>query len=261
MEQNNQWADERLAKLDPDSNWHPNVTAALARAERQRPRKKFIGRWPRMLSVAALALICLSMFPAPRALADRVITPCVEACENLVLSPTDLHYHLDRLLWSFHSWMGLSAPDFEATDASGANFQLSDYSGKVVLLNFWASWCAPCQKEIPWLVELQRKYGDQGFAVIGISMDEDGWKAVRPAMESQKINYRVAIGDDALAKKYGSVQSLPETLLIYRDGRILTRVQGGIVGDKSQYERLVVRTLWSRLSQTERDRLRAEGFH
>ena len=111
---------------------------------------------------------------------------------------------------------------------------MSDYKGKVVLLNFWATWCPPCKAEIPWFEEFQRTYGAQGLVVVGISMDEDGWRAVRPFLEATRIDYRVAIGDAALAQKYGGVESLPETLLIDRDGKIAARHVG--IVSRSDYE-------------------------
>ena len=134
-----------------------------------------------------------------------------------------------------------TAPDFILKDASGTDFRLSDYRGRVVLLNFWATWCAPCKAEIPWFEEFQKAYASRGLAVIGISMDEDGWKVVQPYKEATRINYRIAIGDDALTQKYGGVTSLPETFLIDRDGRIAGR-HIGIVG-KSDYESEIVQLL------------------
>jgi thiol-disulfide isomerase/thioredoxin len=241
MEQNDEWVEDRLKKLNPESEWQPQVPAALARFEGRRAQQRFMGRWPRAISVVVVAGICLLTFPQPRALAQRVLAPCVEACESLAFSPADFHAHFNQLFWSIHSWLGLAAPDFAATDSTGANFQLSDYAGKVVLLNFWATWCKPCQKEIPWFEEFQRTYGDRGFAVVGISLDEDGWKAVRPAMESLKINYRVAIGDDRLAQKYGGLESLPETLLIRGDGIVVKKYVG--ITSKSDYEKEISRRL------------------
>ena len=73
------------------------------------------------------------------------------------------------------------APHFMLTGAKGASIKLSDYKGRVVLLNFWATWCGPCKIEIPWFVEFQNKYKDRGLAVLGVSMDEDGWETVRPS--------------------------------------------------------------------------------
>lgn len=256
MEQNDPWVDDRLAKLNPEDDWQPQVSTALARLEGRRGEARFIGRWPRILSVAAIIVICVLTFPQPRAFAQRIITPCVEACENLVMmSPGD--FRIERLIWTVHSWLGLTVPDFALTDASGANFHLSDYAGKVVLLNFWATWCAPCKQEIPWFVEFERVYGDKGLAVIGVSVDDDGWKAVRPFIESQKINYRVAVADRDLARGYGD--SVPFTMLIFRDGHPLLKHKG--ITSKDQYEREIVRAIWPKLSPAERDRLRAQGFH
>jgi peroxiredoxin len=113
-----------------------------------------------------------------------------------------------------------SAPDFELKDADGKTVRLSDYKGKVVLLNFWATWCGPCKIEIPWFIEFERKLKDQGFAVIGVSMDEEGWTVVKPFVADLAINYRIVTGNDSLATLYGGVEALPTTFLIDRDGKI-----------------------------------------
>jgi peroxiredoxin len=112
------------------------------------------------------------------------------------------------------------APDFMLTDAKGASIKLSDYKGRVVLLNFWATWCGPCKIEIPWFVEFQNKYKDRGFAVIGVSMDEDGWQTVRPFIAAHNMNYRVAIGTDQVARRYGGIASFPTTFIIDQEGKI-----------------------------------------
>jgi peroxiredoxin len=127
-----------------------------------------------------------------------------------------------------------AAPDFALKDIKGADVTLSDYKGKVVLLNFWATWCGPCKIEIPWFSEFQEKYRVRDFAVIGVSMDEDGWDAVKPYVEGKKMNYRVVIGNDALSQLFGGVESLPTTLLIDRDGKIAARHTGLV--SKSNYE-------------------------
>ena len=113
-----------------------------------------------------------------------------------------------------------SAADFSLKDADGKTVRLSDYRGQVVLLDFWATWCGPCKIEIPWFVELQRKHKDRGFVVIGVSMDEDGWEAVKPFLRHMNVNYRVVIGNDTTAQSYGGVEALPTTFLIDREGKI-----------------------------------------
>jgi cytochrome c biogenesis protein CcmG/thiol:disulfide interchange protein DsbE len=112
------------------------------------------------------------------------------------------------------------APDFTLRDAGGKPLKLSDYRGKVVLLNFWATWCPPCKAEIPWFIEFQKTYKDKGFTVIGVSLDEDGWDVVKPYLERSRINYPVVVGDAQVEQHYGGLESLPTTFIIDREGRI-----------------------------------------
>jgi cytochrome c biogenesis protein CcmG/thiol:disulfide interchange protein DsbE len=114
------------------------------------------------------------------------------------------------------------APDFTLTDLSGNKVSLSNYRGKVVLLDFWATWCAPCKEEIPHFVDMQNRYGPRGLQVIGISMDDDE-KPVRAFQQQFKMNYPVAVGTTSLAEQYGGVLGLPITFVIDPDGRIVSR--------------------------------------
>ncbi|HTB13541.1 MAG TPA: TlpA disulfide reductase family protein [Bryobacteraceae bacterium] len=125
------------------------------------------------------------------------------------------------------------APDFTLKDSDGKQVKLSDYKGKVVLLNFWATWCGPCKIEIPWFMDFEQTYKDKNFAVLGVSLDEDGWESVKPYIQQKKINYRVMIGTEQVAQMYGEVDSLPTTFMIDREGRVAA-VHIGLVS-KSDY--------------------------
>jgi len=134
-------------------------------------------------------------------------------------SPRLLHMAAHAILESRARSARSSAPDFSLKDANGHPVRLSDYRGRVVLLNFWATWCGPCQIEIPWFVEFQNRYGAAGLTVLGVSMDDDGWKVVKPFLAAKNVNYTVVIGNEEVNQLYGGIESLPTTLLIGRDGR------------------------------------------
>ncbi|MGH9661585.1 MAG: TlpA disulfide reductase family protein [Bryobacteraceae bacterium] len=112
------------------------------------------------------------------------------------------------------------APEFALKDADGRTVRLSEYKGKIVLLNFWATWCGPCKFEMPWFIEFERTYKDRGFAVVGISMDEEGWPAIKPFVADMGVNYRILLGGDDTAALYGGVEALPTTFVIDRQGRV-----------------------------------------
>jgi peroxiredoxin len=141
------------------------------------------------------------------------------------------------------------APGFSLTDADGKQINLSDYRGKVVLLDFWATWCGGCKLEIPWYMEFDKKYKSSGLAVIGVSMDDDGWKAVKPFLARKTdpetggntaMKYPVVIGNDQLAKEY-NLTSMPMTLLIDRQGKIALSHTG--VVNKSDFESHILQLL------------------
>ena len=115
---------------------------------------------------------------------------------------------------------GAKAPDFELKDANGKVVHLSDYKGKVVVLDFWATWCAPCKAEIPWFMDFETQYKDRGFVVLGVSMDDDGWKVVTPFVAQEKISYQILLGNDKTGDLYGGVEALPTTFVIDREGKI-----------------------------------------
>ena len=120
------------------------------------------------------------------------------------------------------------APRFTLLDAQGKSVSLEGYRGKVVLLDFWATWCGGCKVEIPWYIDFDRQYRDHGLAAVGASMDDDGWKSVRPFLARKKdpetggdiaMPYPVVIATPAMAKQY-NITSMPVTFLIDRQGRV-----------------------------------------
>jgi thiol-disulfide isomerase/thioredoxin len=131
------------------------------------------------------------------------------------------------------------APDFTMTDVStGKSFRLSEQRGKVVLIDFWATWCGPCRMAIPHLIELQREYRKKGLQVVGVSLDQQGPAVVKPFYEQWKMNYAVVVDDQGVvARDYGGIRSIPTALLLDKHGRILT----GFVGyrPKEEYEQAI----------------------
>ena len=136
---------------------------------------------------------------------------------------------------------GKLAPEITLKDLEGKDLSLSQYKGKVVLVNFWATWCEPCQVEIPWLIEIQQKYAARGFTVLGIAMDEEGAKVVTPWVNKERfdvngaksqMNYPIVMGNDTAADKFGGLLGYPTSVLITRDGKIAKRVTGIISPDE-----------------------------
>ena len=120
------------------------------------------------------------------------------------------------------------APPFALSDPSGKTIKLADYRGKVLLLDFWATWCTGCKKEIPWFAEFEKTYGAKGLAVVGVSLDDGGWKILKPFLADAHIPYQIVLGDDSMAKQYG-IESMPDTFLIDRSGKIAAAYLAGLV--------------------------------
>jgi peroxiredoxin len=135
------------------------------------------------------------------------------------------------------------APKISLQDASGKTIDLNQYRGTVVLLDFWATWCHGCGEEIPWFSELHRKYGAKGLTVVGVSMDADGWKVVKPFIKSTHIPYTILLGNDGTGKLYG-IEGLTDTFLIDREGRIAAAYRGLV--DKHDIETNIEKMLVSR---------------
>ena len=167
-----------------------------------------------------ISCLLLAGLPSPKALAHRCLECSMAAWQSLAPPNhvgADLKPEGSRVV----------APDFALKDADNMDVKLSDLKGKVVLVNFWATWCEGCQVEIPWFVEFQKKYEAQGLAVIGISMDDHGWKSVKPWIREKKVNYSIVIGNETLGKKYG-LYGMPLTVLVDRNGKIAD-VHSGVV--------------------------------
>jgi cytochrome c biogenesis protein CcmG/thiol:disulfide interchange protein DsbE len=136
---------------------------------------------------------------------------------------------------------GQPAPDVTLKGLDGNDVPLSQYRGKVVLVNFWATWCEPCQVEIPWLIEMQQKYAAKGFTILGVDVDDEGNKVVSAFLEKERfdvngtksqMNYPILRGNDAVADKFGGLLGYPTSFLISRDGKIVKKIQGLISYDE-----------------------------
>jgi peroxiredoxin len=228
-----QWSDGRLAALRPDSEWEPSLTRGLALLRTRRHAQQARGRKYVWLAAGGVATcVPLIAMPATRAFAQRCVSACVSESSwvrdfltgNMPGPSTVYVQPEDRVM----------APDFTLNDASGNPVTLSALRGKVVLLNFWATWCAPCKIEMPWFVELQDSRKSAGLEVLGVALDDDGWKSVKPYVEARNVNYPVVVGNQEITGLYGGVPSLPTTLIIDRSGRIAA-VHVGLCS-KSEYE-------------------------
>ena len=129
----------------------------------------------------------------------------------------------------------IPAPEVTFKDLDGKDVPLSSYRGQVVLVNFWATWCDPCYVEIPWLIEMQQKYGAKGFTVLGIAMDDEGKSAVAPFLAKERfnvngqkfpMNYPIVLGNDEVATKFGGLLGYPTSFLISKDGKEIKKIQG-----------------------------------
>ncbi len=126
------------------------------------------------------------------------------------------------------------APDFTLETMEGDPYTLSDHRGKVVVLNFWATWCAPCRKEIPDFMELHEEMKDDGVTFAGISLDEEGWDEVRPYANDMEINYPIMVDNGSVAQDYGPIRSIPTTFIINKKGQVEYVAPGMLTKDKLQ---------------------------
>lgn len=133
------------------------------------------------------------------------------------------------------------APDFTLNDLNGKPFSLSQTKGKVVILDFWATWCPPCRMEIPHFESLYNEYKDKGLEVVGVALDKGGASSVKPFVEENGVTYPVLIGNQDVAARYGGIRGIPTTFLIDREGRIVEKYVG--YTDKEVFESAIKKLL------------------
>jgi peroxiredoxin len=225
------WVDERLATLDPDSEWRANVIQGLEGFRERRGSRsdhRMIA-WTWTVAMGVAACISLMALPAPRQLARRCLEQCTALWQSVSISGSvraaNVVPEKDRKM----------AADFALDGGSGKPVRLADFRGRVVLLNFWATWCHGCGVEIPWFVEFENTYRSKGFAVVGVSMDDDGWTSVKPYVAQKKMNYAVVIGSEDVAKRY-ALGAMPMTLLVDTRGRIAATHVGVVSRSDCQSE-------------------------
>jgi thiol-disulfide isomerase/thioredoxin len=127
-----------------------------------------------------------------------------------------------------------SAPSWKLQDLDGRTVQSADFKDKVVILDFWATWCGPCRREIPGFIDLQKQYADKGLIVVGVSLDQGGASAVKSYTAKAGINYPVVLGDETIVRAFGGVEAIPTTFIIDRKGRIVNKHVGFV--PKAEFE-------------------------
>jgi peroxiredoxin len=229
------WVDDRLAALSPDPGWQPMASAHLASIDGRRLAHR--NRRLRWAGAAMAATIVVTSVPITRAFAAR----CIEACVNVTTGVSQL-WRADEPEAGAPKAVGLSVgdivPDLAGIDRAGRRLRISSLRGRMVVLNFWATWCGPCKAEVPLLNDLQSRFRARGLEVIGVSIDEAGWPAVNEFAAEQNMGYAVTLADDETIRAFGGVTELPMTLIIDRDGRIIVK-RVGVLTEGGDYDQVV----------------------
>ncbi len=219
-----EWVDRELAALDTQGEWQPDMQRGLAllhqrQAKTAGPRRRWAWAATAALATGVSLMATLMATPATRGFAQRCLAACaIESgwVRDLLVGGAGANGSTvflkpeDRRM----------APDFQLTDSAGKQISLSQFRGRAVLVNFWATWCAPCRQEIPLLEDFQRDYGSRGLVVLGLALDDGGWSVVRPFAEAFQFNYPVMIADSRTTALFGGLKAVPMTFFVDKQGRI-----------------------------------------
>lgn len=226
------WVDERLASLGQAESYEPNVSAGFVELQKKLSSQTWGSSrllWAGgCLAAVLLGFLAFPSLPSGHVLAHKCFECSVAVWQTLAASSSQATLTTPNAR--------RDAPNFLLKDAEGKDVSLDSLKGKVVLVNFWATWCHGCQTEIPWFVEFQRQYADRGFVVVGISLDDDGWKSVGPWLQEKKVNYPIVIGTPTLGKEYG-LDGMPLTVLVDQQGRI-ANVHPGLINRQETDQRI-----------------------